>query len=78
MLPTKTITTQINKGQGERFNVRSEAVGKACRSMGLETAHLPDKSGRGPKITSEFIEKIKNSLGNRPNRPVNYPKAPIW
>ena len=59
----------MNKGSDEQFFTNTRSVGKTCKSMGLETAHLPDKSGRGPKITPEFIEKIKNTLGKRPKRP---------
>ena len=69
MLPTQAIVDHLNSGGDQRFATNSRSVGKALKGMGLETGHLPDKSGRGPKINPEFIEKLKNALGKRPKRP---------
>lgn len=69
MIPTSLITDHLNAGMDKRFHVKPEAVGRSFKGMGINTGHLPDKSGRGPKITPEILENLKKVLGIRPNRP---------
>lgn len=67
MLPTALITERVNQGAGERFQVTSRSVGQCYKKLGLQTKHLPDKSGRGVVLTEENLRFLKTNVQNVQN-----------
>lgn len=60
MLATAKITVRINHGLDQRFHVSADSVGRAAKLLQMTTGELPDRSGRGFRITPEDLQRLKS------------------